>query len=154
MLARLKEFLGQVAPDEADDDYEVTAPLAAAVLLLEVAWADHDIADDEVDFIRTALHSGWGLDEEAISSTLDRARELHDTSAGVYPFTRMLCETCTREERCRVLGNLWRLARFDGDQHRYEEAAIRKIADLLHLTHAEFIAAKLSAPMGGQAPAP
>ncbi len=149
MLARLREFLaGPEITPEADEDF--TAPLAATILLLEVAWADHDIADDEVACIKDALRTSWGLEGDAVESTIVRARELHDTSAGVYPFTRLLNEACSRQERADILRHMWRLARFDGNQHRYEEAAIRRISDLLYLSHAEFIAAKLAAPLGPQ----
>lgn len=148
MLARLREFLtGPETTAEADEEF--TAPLAATMLLLEVAWADHDIAEDEMACIKEALRASWGLEGDAVESTVSRARELHDTSAGVYPFTRLLNETCSRTERADILRHMWRLARFDGNQHHYEEAAIRRISDLLYLSHAEFIAAKLAAPLGG-----
>ena len=148
MLARLREYLAgpATAPKE---DREFTAPLAATVLLLEVAWADHDIAEEEIACITQALRTSWRLEGDAVEATVARARELHDSSAGVYPFTRLLNETCSRAERADILGHMWRLARFDGNQHHYEEAAIRRIADLLYLSHAEFIAAKLAAPLGG-----
>ena len=149
MLARLREFLA--GPETApEDDEKFTAPLAATMLLLEVAWADHDMAEDEIACIKEALRTSWGLEGEAVESTVARARELHDTSAGVYPFTRLLNETCSRQERAEILGHMWRLARFDGNHHHYEEAAIRRISDLLYLSHAEFIAAKLAAPLGGR----
>jgi uncharacterized tellurite resistance protein B-like protein len=40
---------------------------------------------------------------------------------------------------------LWRAAYSDGALHEYEEHLIRRIADLLHLSHSQFIGAKLRA---------
>lgn len=40
---------------------------------------------------------------------------------------------------------LWRVAFADGRLDRYEEHLIRRIADLLHLPHRDFIRAKLRA---------
>jgi uncharacterized tellurite resistance protein B-like protein len=40
---------------------------------------------------------------------------------------------------------LWAIAYADGTLHLYEEHLIRKIADLLYVPHAAFIAAKLRA---------
>ena len=39
---------------------------------------------------------------------------------------------------------LWRVAVADGEISKYEDYLIRKIADLIHLPHSEFIRAKLT----------
>jgi uncharacterized tellurite resistance protein B-like protein len=40
---------------------------------------------------------------------------------------------------------LWQVALADGRLDRFEEYALRKLGDLLHLSHADFIQAKLAA---------
>ena len=47
-----------------------------------------------------------------------------------------------REEKVRVLEYLWQIAYADNVLDKYEEHAIRKVADLLYLSHADFITAK------------
>jgi uncharacterized tellurite resistance protein B-like protein len=42
-----------------------------------------------------------------------------------------------------LIENLWRIAFADGELHHYEEHVIRRIADLIHVSHMDFIAAKL-----------
>ena len=45
----------------------------------------------------------------------------------------------------QLLEALWRVARSDEIVHKYEEHLIRRVADLLHVPHSGFIAAKLRA---------
>ena len=45
----------------------------------------------------------------------------------------------------RLLEALWRVADADAAMHKYEEHLIRRVADLLHVPHSGFIAAKLRA---------
>ncbi len=47
-----------VAPEQA-------APMAAAMLLLEVAWADQNITDAELEATREAIQSMFGSDQRA-----------------------------------------------------------------------------------------
>jgi uncharacterized tellurite resistance protein B-like protein len=43
---------------------------------------------------------------------------------------------------------MWRVAQSDAIVHKYEEHTIRRVCDLLHVSHREFIAAKLRAAEG------
>lgn len=141
MINKLRQYFGLTDAAE-DDEEELGIPLAAAVLLLEVAWADHEIEPGEIDTIAAVLQSEYRLDQTALDELLSRASELHGESTGLFPFTRILVERCSREERLAVLQHLWRLAKLDGRNHRYEEHSIRKVVDLLYLSHSDFIAAK------------
>jgi uncharacterized tellurite resistance protein B-like protein len=48
-----------------------------------------------------------------------------------------------------LLEALWRVAQADAIVHKYEEHLIRRVADLIHVPHRGYIAAKLRA--AGQA---
>ena len=144
MISKLRQYFG-LSDTVEDEDDELGVPLAAAVLLLEVAWADHEIEPGEIDTIASVLKSEYQLDQTTLDDLMIRARELHHESTGLFPFTRVLVENSTREERLAVLEHLWRLAKLDGRNHRYEEHSIRKVVDLLYLSHSDFIAAKRAA---------
>ncbi|MDZ7810264.1 MAG: TerB family tellurite resistance protein [Arhodomonas sp.] len=45
--------------------------------------------------------------------------------------------------KCRVVELLWRVCLSDQEMDRYEEQLVRKIAELLHVEHKDFIAAKI-----------
>ena len=48
-------------------------------------------------------------------------------------------------ELIELVEQLWRVASADTVVHKYEEHIIRRICGLLHVSHREFIAAKLRA---------
>lgn len=129
---------------ESDSDDQQIA-LAAAMLLLEVAWADHEIEDRELALIRSSLVALYDISESQVEAVIEEAKLEHQEISSIFPFTRSLNEQLNTEERKRLLESLWRLNAFDGSAFHYEEGVIRKIAELLYLTHADFIAAKLSA---------
>jgi len=141
MFERLKGvFTREHASDVETESANV--PLAAAMLLLEVAWADHELEDQELEQVKVALESMYEIDQDTVSEIIDRARTDHEKSTGVFPFTRLLNERLDRSERKALLVHLWKVANFEGDKEHYEEHVIRKITDLLYLNHSDFIAAK------------
>ena len=149
MFERLKNLvlpgLKNSASEIDDSDSETSVALAAAMLLLEVAWADHEIEAHELDAIRKAFRAMYGMDPVQIDELIDKARADHQSSTSLYPFTRTLNDQLDRDEKVVLLEHLWRLANFEGDRHHYEEHVIRKISDLLYLSHSDFIATKLAA---------
>ena len=149
MLDRLRELfsnLGQAPVQEANStsDHEII-PLAAAMVLLEVAWADHNLEQQELDLIRDSLLALYDISSDRANAILERAQVEHTTNTSMYPFTRQLNEQLDIGERKNLLVHLWRLNSFDGSPFHYEESVIRKTAELLNLRHSEFIEAKLLA---------
>ena len=147
MLDRFKAaFARRVKDDSIEDDSEdQQVALAAAMLLLEVAWADHEIEERELTLIRDALITLYDISESQVEAVIAEARLEHQEVSSIFPFTRALNEQLNTVERKRLLESLWRLNAFDGSAFHYEESVIRKIAELLYLTHPDFIAAKLGA---------
>ena len=117
-------------------------PLAAATLLIEVAWADHDIADEELEMVKLALESQFDLSAEEVAQLIEESRGAHEDSVGLYSFTRTLVEAWDEPRRFELIVMLWRLALADEKIDRFEEHMIRKIAELLYVSHARFIEAK------------
>jgi len=134
--------------DRPEDDRLV--PLAAATLLIEVAWADHDIAGEELAAVHAALTSQFDLSEAEIEEIIRESRAQHDESVGLYGFTRTLVEAWDEPTRFELVVQLWRLALADAHLDRFEEHMIRKIAELLYVSHARFIQAKRTARESGQ----
>tara|TARA_Y100001933_G_scaffold264650_1_gene331473 strand:- start:3912 stop:4385 length:474 start_codon:yes stop_codon:yes gene_type:complete len=143
MLGRLLDKLK--APETAEESPDHLLALAAAALLLEVAWADHDIADDELTLIETQLREQFGLTDSEVQALVAASREAHQDSVGVYGYTRTINEAFDEARKFELVTALWRLALADDGLHRYEEHTIRKIAELLYLSHSRFIEAKLRA---------
>lgn len=140
LLSRLKEPLAK-NPDEA----EQLLPLAAGVLYLEVAWADHDIADEELALIEETLTEQFALDPEELQIIISESRAQYQSSVGLYRFTRTINDAWDEEAKYQLVVKLWQLALSDDQVHSFEEHTIRKIAELLYVSHSRFIEAKLTA---------
>jgi uncharacterized tellurite resistance protein B-like protein len=141
----LQKLLNRLKTPNADAEPARLVTLAAAALLLEVSWADHDISDAELTNIGAALQTTFGLAEADTAELIAQSRRDHEQSVGVFGYTRAINESWEEPAKFDLLVALWRLALSDDDLNRREEQVIRKIADLLYLSHARFIEAKLSA---------
>jgi uncharacterized tellurite resistance protein B-like protein len=145
MITRLLRRLTQ---PEQEPEPEGLLALAAAALLLEVAWADHVISDEELELIEQHLQSQFGLTHDEVAELVEESRREHEQSVGLYSYTRTINGAWSEEQKFALVTTLWRLAMANDELHRYEEHTIRKIAELLYLSHERFIEAKLRVKRG------
>ena len=106
------------------------------------SWPLHE--DERKEMVR-AVGIVCELDEGDITSLLETADTAVEEAVSLYDFTSVINEHLNREKKYELLLLLWRIAYADGRLDRYEEYYIRKIADLLHLSLADFIRAKHAA---------
>ena len=144
MLAKLRRLLTNTAPDSPHSD-TLDLQLAAAALLVDVARSDYRRDPEEDDALRRALKQCFDLDTAAVDDLLDRAEIESQRAVGVYPFTTLVNEQCSETEKIALVRQLWEVAAADGDIDKYEDHLIRKIADLLYVSHSQFIRTKLEA---------
>ena len=76
MFERLKGVFAQEPISDVETE-KITVPLAAAMLLLEVAWADHELEDRELEQVKVALDSMYEIDQDQVAEIIDRARADH-----------------------------------------------------------------------------
>lgn len=144
MLKTLREiFFPGGGTEPAETPRSVNA--AVAILLMEVARADFEVADDELEIIATALVEDFSMSHEEARDLVEHAADEVDDSTGFFPFVRVLNDRLDPAERYRVVESLWRVAWADDDKHHLEESIIRHIAELLYVSHPDFIRAKLAA---------
>ena len=145
MLTALRElFTGGLRPRTGDPDGEVcpSTELAAAVLMLEIALADAERQDEEIDSIRNSLISAFRLSEAEARQLMEIAEKEVEHAVSLYEFTGLLNKTLSLEERVDVVRQLWQVAFADQVVDKYEEYHVRKIADLLYVPHRDYIRAK------------
>ncbi|MGQ0699542.1 MAG: TerB family tellurite resistance protein [Panacagrimonas sp.] len=117
--------------------------IATAVLLLECARADFEHSDAEFCEVRRLLADKFGL----VSAELDRligdaGSEAREAVSLHGPVARLNAELSQQDKR-ELMSWLWRVAGADGHIDAHEEHLLRKLADLLHLSHADYIRTKL-----------
>jgi len=119
--------------------------LAAAVLCLAVLRADHESRQDEHHVAERAVEKILGLGPDDAQRLLRKAEDELDASIPMRKFTALIDGGYSTERKRRVLESLWRVAFADADLAPHEEYLVRKIADLLHLTTADLVEAKVRA---------
>ena len=117
--------------------------LAVAALLVEVLRADYDIGPGERHQVVDSVSRLLALDQEHSRALVAEAERQIDHSHDLYQFTSQINRVYDDADKARLLEALWRVARADETVHKYEEHLIRRVADLLHVPHSRFIAAKL-----------
>jgi len=144
MLSKLTDlFRNNNDNDIAEASFD--APFAAAALMLEVTWADHKTDDDEITASKDSLQQLFDLDPTDAARLVEDAQERLQDSVGVQDYTRFLNETLSEPEKFNVITALWRVALASNGLDRFEEHTIRRVADLLYVSHNRFIEAKLLA---------
>lgn len=143
MFEHLRDLLRN-APKPAPASHDARR-LAAAVLLLEVARADHDHQPAERAALRAGLSRDFGVAEAALDALLDEAELRAKKSVSLYEYVTTLNRTLSPDDKRGLLNLLWEVAHSDGKVDAHEEHLLRQLADLLHLSHADFIRGKLKA---------
>jgi uncharacterized tellurite resistance protein B-like protein len=140
MRAVLKRFLGQTPAQRV----AVSPQLAVAQLLLEMVRADYAADASEIAMVRDLLGRAYELKDDELDALLKEAGEHLSRSVSLYDVVAALNAVTGQEERRKLLGMLWRVAYADGKIDKYEEALLRKLCDLLFVSHSDFIREKLA----------
>lgn len=151
MFKSLKDFLSSSLPGAGNGSAkpEKTVELSAAVLMLEISLADSDLAEEERRLIERAIQQHFSLDQEDTGTLIELAQQEVDHAVSLYEFTRLINDTLAPREKIRIVELLWRVANADAVIDKYEEYFIRKIADLLYVSHKDYIKAKHRAVENG-----
>ena len=145
MIASIKEFFTQfIEPGTRQTEAGSTHALqiATAALLLEMMRMDQRISSDEQAAITAALRREFGLDAVQLDSLLALAEQQARQATDYYQFTSLINRSCDAAQKIRIVENLWQVALADGHLDAHELHLMRKIADLLYIGHADYVAAK------------
>ena len=118
--------------------------LAAAALLIELIYTDDQVLKQETDKLFDILQEEFGIEPEDIDELVTLAEQEVKEANDLYQFTRLINDNYSYEQKCTLIKALWQIAYADDELDKYEESTIRKIADLIHVNHSDFIKAKLA----------
>lgn len=144
MFTTLRALFEQhVARFAAEPDAAHSLELAGAALLMEISRADHDVAAIERDAIKAAMAEVFHLSSDEITDIMDAAETAVDEAVSLFDFTAIINQQFSPEQKIQLLEMLWAVAYADNDLDHYEEYYVRKIADLLYISHGDYIRTKL-----------
>lgn len=146
MLRALKDLFDSLvaAPTgQATDDH--TLQLATAVLLVEVMRADPATTAGERGAVVAALRRKFALADDELERLVELAEDKSRGAGDFFAFTSSLNARFDHPQKVRMVEYMWEVAFADGHLHENENHLVSKVAGLLHVTHGEYIAAKLHA---------
>ena len=144
MLQSIKQFFEEhlQPPDNSPELSVEQKQLAVAALLIEVGTADRILDDTELAHLRSILQRKFDLDPEALDQLSELARAEQNDAISLHQFTHQINHTCNAREKYDFVRAMWEVAYIDGELDKHEEALIRQVADLIHVSHSQFIHAR------------
>jgi uncharacterized tellurite resistance protein B-like protein len=108
--------------------------LAVAVLLIEAAYRDDFFKPEERDVILRLLQHKFALTAEEASSLVRAAEDACRHSVQLHPWTSVVSEQMTEADRINLVEMMWEVAYADGVLDPEEDALIRRMVGLIHIT--------------------
>ena len=154
MLAAIRDFFeANLARPEAPARRRHTLELATATLLTEVMRLE-GAQPAEREAVLAALRRQFSMGEAEARALVDLAEAEAREATDYYQFTSLVRERYTAADRVEIVELMWRVAYADATLSAHEMHLIRKVADLLYVSHGDYIAAKMRAKEGAAAPGP
>lgn len=138
----IDEFLTAAGSTATPQAHEHQLQLATAALLMEMVQADFAESPAERDHVLALLQREFTLSAHEAERIAGLGADAAKAAVSLYDFTRSLDQALSTQDKVRIIEMLWQVAYADGTLDKYEEHLLRKLADLLHLTHRQLIQAK------------
>jgi uncharacterized tellurite resistance protein B-like protein len=148
MFSPIKTFLSSFfLPDEGAQamDEARALQLATAVLLVEVMRCDSNFAAPERAAAEKALRRSFVLSDAELARLMALAEQTAQGANDYFRFTSAMNDQFSQAQKIQVIELMWQVAYADDVLDENEQHLISKIAGLLHVTHGEYIAAKMNA---------
>ena len=144
MLDVIRDFFVQNIASDKPEFMEHRLQLATAALLLEMMQQDHQVKDSEREAVLQTLKEKFDLDENETLELVALAQQEAEDAVDYHQFTSLIAREYSPDDKIRVIENLWKIAFADGHLDALEEHMIRRIADLIYVSHRDFIKSRLN----------
>ena len=142
MLSAIKNFFTNNISSEGNSDLDHQLKLATAALLIEMMQQDDQVHIEEIDAAKMALREKFDLADEECHTLFKLAEAEAAEAVDYHQFTRLIAREFTQAQKIKVIELLWSVAYADSHLDPHEEHMVRKIADLIYVSHKDFIKAK------------
>ncbi len=142
MLSAIKNFFEKNISPEGNGDLEHELKLATAALLIEMMYQDDQVHEKEIDAAKKALTEKFGLTEDEYHALFALAEEEVKEAVDYHQFTSLIAREFTQAQKIKVVELLWSVAYADSHLDSMEEHMVRKIADLIYVSHKDFMKTK------------
>ncbi len=142
MLKAIKLFFEEKINVVQEQDLDYLLRLATATLMVEMMLDDGETHLSEKNVLKKRLQQTFSLSTTEASELFDLAHQQAKQAVDYYPFTSIIAKHFSQAEKIKVIENLWAVAFADNHLDPYEELMVRRIADLIYVSHTDFIKAK------------
>ncbi|MFQ5428197.1 MAG: TerB family tellurite resistance protein [Thermodesulfobacteriota bacterium] len=147
MLRGIKGFFNnKIRPQEGVTSRKATEDslrLATAALLIEAVKADSNVAEGELEAVKKGLSKKFGIDTAQTETLISLAEEEAAEAVSLYGFTSLINKGFKYDDKKQIIELLWEVVYADKVLDKHEEHLVRKVSDLLQVSHRDFIDAKL-----------
>ena len=130
----LTDLLRRLTAPEPEPILDTDARLALTALLVRIARADGDYAEEEKVRIDRTTAARYDLSSIEASHLRAEAEALELEAPDTVRFTRAIKEAVPYEERMGVIEALWSIVLADGKRDEEEDALLRMVAPMLGVT--------------------
>jgi uncharacterized tellurite resistance protein B-like protein len=145
MLKSIRDFFEQNISRTTAAEEPKRLQLATAALLVEVVRGDGDIAPAERAALLAAIDAKFGLAPAEAAALVDLAEQESRLANDYYQFTSLINRSFSQAQKLRLIEMMWQVAYADSTLSANEQHVLRKVAELLHVPHGDYIAAKMRA---------
>ena len=117
--------------------------LTCAALLVEVMNSDHELDEREHQEFMAVLQQSYNIAESDLEELIQLAKDEAFEATSLYEFTKLINDSYNYEQKVELIENMWRIAFSDKRLDKYEDHLIRKVSELIYVSHSDFIKTKL-----------
>ena len=134
LFERVVVAISEPATGTTEADRDEALRLATAVLMVEVARADHIFEETEFDHLLKLIERHFDLLPDEAAELVNLAGETAEEAVSLHDFTHHLHQSLDEREKVRIVALLWQIAYADGHLDKYEDSLVLKISDLLYVS--------------------
>ena len=129
--------------EEAPSSAMSRVDLTCAALLVEVMNSDHELDEREHQEFMAVLQKSYNIAESDLEELTQLAKDETVEATSLYEFTSLINDSYDYEQKVELIENMWRIAFSDKRLDKYEDHLIRKVSELIYVSHSDFIKTKL-----------
>jgi uncharacterized tellurite resistance protein B-like protein len=129
--------------EEAPSSAMSRVDLTCAALLVEVMNSDHELDEREHQEFMAVLQQSYNIAESDLEELIQLAKDEAFEATSLYEFTKLINDNYDYEQKVELIENMWRIAFSDKRLDKYEDHLIRKVSELIYVSHSDFIKTKI-----------
>jgi len=116
---------------------------AIATLLIEAARVDDNTTEADIAEAKKSLKLLANIDSEQADVLIGKVSLPKNRPTSYLPLTRTINQNLDYDQKCVLIGAMWAIAHSDSHIDPHEDHIIRKISDLIYVSHRDFIDQKI-----------